>query len=102
MFAGRTTLAAQEADPSLKHHQLDNRHSASDTGWSLHERSKQSAMSRCSACGGGRGGGGSETGPVLPEPGGQDRPFDHDHFSDSPSGEDMSANYYGVDHFPCW
>ena len=95
IFAGQTTLAAQEADPSLKHHELDNRHSAADSGWNIHERRKEKAMSGCQACGRG------SVSKMQPEPGGQDRPFDHDHFADSPSGEDMSANYYGVDHFPC-
>jgi hypothetical protein len=103
VFAGRTTLAAQEADPSLKHHELDNRHSAAHSGWrSFQESKKELAMSGCQACGGGGGGGGGGSkSHVQPEPGGQDRAFDFDHFADSPSGEDMSANYYGVDHFPC-
>ena len=77
VFAGRTGPAEAAVDPSRRHHSLHYQHQSPRT---------KGGCSPNAPCGGGSSGG--------------TRHRDHA-LGDTPSGEDQTANFYGVSHFPC-
>ena len=87
VFAGHTHLS-EEVDPSRRHHHLHSRHQENEyPPW---VRSRQATHDAEHSCSGGGGSGTASCGAMR-------RRMQHD----TPSGEDQSANYYGVSHFPC-
>ena len=76
VFAGRTGPAEAAVDPSRRHHSLHYQHQSTRT---------KGGCNPNAPCGGSSGG---------------TRHRDHA-LGDTPSGEDQTANFYGVSHFPC-